>query len=67
MDFEVNLSKFLQEQQADESQSLAHILRNVNLKKIPKDMFVWLEAIAKVLQTAEVDEENISTLLGLII
>ncbi len=58
VDFEVNLSKFLQEQQTEESQSLAHILQNVNLKKIPKEMFVWLESIAKVLQIAEVDEEN---------
>ncbi|MCP3686053.1 MAG: hypothetical protein GY861_25690 [bacterium] len=66
-DFEINLSKFLQNQWTDESQSLSHLLQNVNLKKIPKDMFIWLEAIATVLQTAEVGEENISTLLVLVI
>ncbi|MCP3685677.1 MAG: hypothetical protein GY861_23775, partial [bacterium] len=60
MDFEVNLSTFLQEQWTDESQSLTHLLQNINLKKIPKEMFVWLEAIATVLQMAEVSEENIS-------
>ncbi len=67
MNFEVNLSKFLQNQQTDESQSLTHLLQNVNLKTIPKEMFIWLEAIATVLQTVEVGEENISTLLVLVI
>ncbi len=46
MDFEMDLSKFLQNQQTDESQSLTHLLQDVNLKAVPKEMFVWLEAIA---------------------
>ncbi|MCP3681745.1 MAG: hypothetical protein GY861_03555, partial [bacterium] len=67
MDFEVNLSKFLQNQWTDKSQSLTHLLQDVNLKAIPKEMFVWLEAIATILRTIEVDEENVSTLLVLVI
>ncbi len=66
-DFEINLSKFLQNQRTDESQSLTHLLQNVNLKTIPKEMFIWLEAIATVLQTVEVGEEDTSTLLVLVI
>ncbi|MCP3683219.1 MAG: hypothetical protein GY861_11065 [bacterium] len=67
MDFEVNLSKFLQNQQTDKSQSLTHLLQNVNLKAIPKEMLVWLEAIATVLRTMKISEEETSTLLVLII
>ncbi len=65
MDFEVDLSKFLQNQQTDES--LPHLLQDVNLKAVPKEMFVWLEAITTILQTMEVNEENASTLLVLVI
>ncbi len=67
MDFEMDLSKFLHDQQTDKSQSLTHLLQNVNLKAVPKEMFVWLEAIATVLRTMEIPEEEASTLLVLII
>ncbi len=66
-DFEVNLSKFLQNRRTDESQSLTHLLQDVNLKTIPKEMFVWLEAIATILRSVEVSEEDTSTLLVLVI
>ncbi len=58
MDFEMDLSKFLQSQQTDESQSLTHLLQNINLKAVPKELFVWLEAIATVLRTMEINKEK---------
>ncbi len=54
-DFEIDLSKFLQNQQTDESQSLTHLLQDVNLKAVPKEMLIWLEAIATVLRTMEIN------------
>ncbi len=64
---EVNLSKFLQNQLTEGPQSLTHLVQDVNLKKLPKKMFIWMESIANILKTMEIPNQNVATILVLII